>query len=254
MRLIKSGCVVFFLSLTFCSSSPTTTDGGTDGGPIVDAKADKATPETGGGDSGDSGTCASGLTCEICDGGFSPTQMVAPYSHANVCPMADVTAFVTACGTTGNSTTCMAWQTSENTSNAACLSCAFSQTTDPKWGFLVCDSMGNCNNNVGGCVDVASGTVTSEKQAGGSGSCGDLITADFGCENYSCGGCSSDADFMTCETSADAHECSTYSQAFNNATGACGFLNDASTLETDCFDQGQTDTLTTAVVTAMCGM
>jgi hypothetical protein len=110
---------------------------------------------------------------------------------------------------------------------------------------------GNCNLNVGGCVDVVSNMVSQEKQANGAGSCGDLINADFGCESYACNNCSSDSDYNACITSADMNECSQYHTPFASTTGACAFLNDASALVNACFANNDTDFQT--MVTVMCG-
>ncbi len=185
MRTLSSVISVFFISVVVgagCSSTPDNGDGGTDASPS-DAKPDKVTKDA----SGDAATCGSKLACEVCDGGFSATQMTAPYANAGLCSAADITAFVTACGANSTQATCDAWQTAEQTSGPDCLSCVFSDQAGPKWGLYVCDSQGACAFNTPGCLDVALGTVSLEKQAGGAGSCGDLYNDAYGCESYSCG-------------------------------------------------------------------
>lgn len=237
---MKHGLVISFLGFVFvaaCSSNPTTNDGGTDA--ANDVKPDKSTVDTG----TDAATCGSGLTCEVCDGTFSPTQMTAPYNKAAVCLPADITAFVTACGSTGTQTTCDDWQTAENTSAATCLSCVFSDANNPKWGVYVCDTNGACSVNTPGCLDVVLGTVTQEKQAGGAGSCGDLFNDAFTCEGVACDSCVSQSDFSSCLTSSEANECKTYADAANATTGVCAAVNDpdASAAVNACFDQTDAD-------------
>ncbi len=252
MRVVVIALVGTVVGLVCCSSTPSNVDGGSDTG-VADTKADKQISPDSGGDSG--GTCPSGLACEVCDNGFTPVQMVAPTNHPALCQTADITAYVTACGANGNSTTCNAWQTSENTSAPNCLGCVFSANTDTKWGANVCDSSGNCQPNAGGCTDVVTGLVSQEKQAGGAGSCGDLINTDLGCQNYACGNCTSNTDFNTCQTSVVAHQCSSYDGPLQAQTGVCAVLAgaDAATAATvnSCF--ANTDADLQILVGIMCG-
>jgi hypothetical protein len=247
---MKHGLLLSFvglLSIIACSSTPAADDGGTDAS--KDVKADKAVAETG----TDASTCSSGLTCEVCDGTFSPTQMTAPFSKPAACTPTDVAAFVTACGSTSTQTTCDDWQTAEDTSAPSCLACVFSNQNDPKWGVYVCDTNGACYINTPGCLDVVLATVAQEKQAGGTGSCGDLYNDAYTCESYACDSCSSQSDFSTCLGSADANECKTYADLAYATTGTCATVNDpdASALINSCFDQTDSDLQT--LTSYLCG-
>jgi hypothetical protein len=237
--------------LVFCGGGNSTDDGGSDAN-IADTKPDKQ-PSTQ--DSGDAATCGSGLSCEVCDNGFTPSNMAPPYAFPSLCAGADIAAFITACGNdTGNQTDCDNWQNNEGNSAPTCLGCVYSNLTDAKWGVYACDTSGNCIFNAGGCVDLVTGLVSQEKQAGGSGTCGDLIDTDMSCENYACDACTVQSDFNSCVGSADANECSVYDTPVEGSTGVCALLSpDASNAAAvnGCF--GNTDPDFTTMVTLMCG-
>ncbi len=135
--------------------------------------------------------------------GFSPVAQVTPIGpKAGKCPAADTTAFVTAClSANATSSTCQAWQTAEKTSNANCLSCVFTQTTGTGWGPLVCDNNG-CKLNVPGCLDLALGQQSQENSTS-TGSCGDHLSASYGCQDTACASCTG-TDFSTCVNDAVA--------------------------------------------------
>jgi hypothetical protein len=247
MRLASVVSIVSFtfLALAACSSNDSNTgDGGSDAAP--EAKPDHAAV-----DAGVDAGCPSGLACEVCDGGYTPTQMTAPYANPAKCTATDIGAFVTACGVNGTDTTCTDWQNAEATSDAGCYACIYSTDTDPSWGVYVCNNTtSTCLFNSGGCFDVALGTVADEKQAGGAGSCGDIVNADFGCEDYACSTCNG-SDYDTCISSVDSNQCATYSDAYNSTTGPCTALDDASATVTSCY--GVTDNDLTTMTTIMCG-
>lgn len=249
VNVVKAAWVGSLGCLVFCSSGSSTVDGGSDAN-IVDTKPDKQVnqPDT----SMEASTCGSGLMCEICDG-YTPITMSAAYVYPGLCPTADIAAFITACGNNGDQTDCDNWQMSEQTSDVNCLNCVYSSKSDPKWGVFACDSSGVCLYNAGGCVDYVTGTVSMEKQAQGSGSCGDLIDTDNDCQNFACNNCDS-TDQNNCLMSATANECVAYDGPVQNATGPCSVLNpDASNaaLVNMCF--GNTDPDFTTMVTLMCG-
>jgi hypothetical protein len=232
-----------------CSSNPDNGDGGSDAS--SDAKPDKVSQQDTG---SDAATCSSGLTCEVCDGSFSTTQMTKPFQAAGACSSSEIAAFVTACGAAGTQQTCDDWQTAEVDAGPSCLACTFSSTTDPKWGVYVCDdNAGTCSFNTPGCLDVALATVAQEKQAGGAGSCGDLYNDAYGCESYSCNSCVAQADFDKCITSADANECKQYADLAYSTTGKCSAANDpdASATINSCFNQNDTDLATMTAL--LCG-
>jgi hypothetical protein len=236
----------------FCGQSPTANDAGTDGSTGADVTSDKQVTPDGGSDG--ASKCPSGLACEVCDNGYTPWAMAAPYAHAAVCTPADITAFVTACGanmtTTDAGTSCDAWQTAEGNSAPNCLGCIYSNQTDPKWGVYACDNNG-CLFNSGGCVDVVTGQVAQEKQAKGPGSCGDIMDANNGCQDYACGNCAN-AEYNTCITSVTANACKVYDDPVTMQTGACSVLAaaDASAVAT-C--DAATDADLNAMATTMCG-
>ncbi|HEX4517408.1 MAG TPA: hypothetical protein VH054_27875 [Polyangiaceae bacterium] len=251
---MKHGFAFVVLGLVFtaaCSSSPDTGDGGQEGG-STDAKPDKVTSNDSGGDA--ASTCKSGLTCEVCDGTFSTSQMTAPYQKAGACTAGDITAFVTACGAAGTEQTCDAWQNAEVDAGPSCLDCTFSSSTASKWGVYVCDdNAGTCSFNTPGCLDVALATVAQEKQAGGSGSCGDLYNDAYDCESYACNSCVSQTDFDSCLSSADDNECKQYADLAYSTTGTCAAANDpdASATINSCFNQNDTDLATMTAL--LCG-
>jgi hypothetical protein len=247
---MKHGFAIFFvtLSIAACSSNFDNNDGGTDG--AADVKPDKA--KTDGGDG--AAACSSGLSCEVCDGTFGTTQMTAPFQKAAACSPSDITAFVTACGSTETSSSCDDWQTAEVDAGPSCLDCVFSSQNGAKWGVYVCDdNTGACFFNTPGCLDVALATVAQEKQAGGAGSCGDLFNDAYMCEGYSCNSCVSQSDFDTCLQSADANECKPYADLAYSTTGKCSAANDpdASATINSCFGQNDTDLATMTAL--LCG-
>jgi hypothetical protein len=250
---MKQGFAITALGLFLiaaCSSNPDNGDGGSEGG--TDAKPDKVVQNNDGGDG--AAACASGTTCEVCDGNFQTSQMTAPYNKAGACTQNDIAAFVTACGANSTQQTCDAWQTAEVDAGPSCLDCTFSSQSAAKWGVYVCDdNAGTCFINTPGCLDVALATVSQEKQAGGSGSCGDLYNDAYMCEGYSCNSCTAQSDFDKCLQSADANECKKYADLAYATTGACAAANDpdASATINSCFNQNDTDLATMTAL--LCG-
>ncbi|HSQ64212.1 MAG TPA: hypothetical protein VLM85_13390 [Polyangiaceae bacterium] len=231
-----------------CSSSPAKTDGGTD------AKADTSTkPDTG--TTGDGGGCTSGLACELCDvSGFTPTTQSAPTQMANACTQTQINDFVTACFGSGTSTTCSAWQ-SANADAGSCVSCVFTLQSAAAWGALVCTSSG-CSLNSPGCLDLELSQVSQEKQAGGAGSCGDVLSASYGCQDYACGTCTTtggtSSDFSTCVNAALNAECKSYGDKFTTDPACASLQGDAAPAGAlKCFPQADTDV--PAFVNVFCG-
>jgi len=192
--------------------------------------------------------CGSGLSCEMCNvSGFTPSTMAAPIGPTSTdCTDQDIADFDTAClATSATQQTCSTW---ESSASKSCLGCLVTQDTASSWGFLHCSSTG-CQLNVQGCVDEALGQVSQEKQAGGSGSCGDLINASYGCQEYACSTCST-TDFANCANSAVANECASYVAPVESTTGACSTLNNNTQAQT-CFAQDEQTEI--AMATYMCG-
>lgn len=163
--------------------------------------------------------CGDALACETCDvTGFTPTQLSPPVSATNACSPSDIQAFVTACvGSTATPTTCSGWQ--ESDAGAACGACILTPTTSAQSGALLCDAT-SCQANEGGCVDILLSEVSREIGSGGSGSCGDLVSAEYGCIDYACGACTTSSDFDACETNATQVECQAYADAVKSSS-AC---------------------------------
>lgn len=232
MQWLKSAMVVSSVmmaatafSVEGCSSNNNNKTDAGDGGIV--GKDTGPGKDTGTTNDGSIGQCPSGSpACEVCDvSGFSPAPQVTPIGpKAGKCPSTDIQAFETAClASTATSATCQAWQTSEKTSNATCLSCVFTQTTGTGWGPLVCDNNG-CKLNVPGCLDLALGQQSQENGTS-TGSCGDYLSASYGCQDQACSACTG-TDFGTCANDAVSNECKTYADAFSNATPCAALQGD----------------------------
>ncbi len=200
------------LAANGCSSNKANgTDGGDTGVTGLDAKSEK-TPT---GDSGDSGGCFQSVSCEVCDQStYVPAKMGSPIQTLHACTTADMNAYVAACFPPGTQAECTAWYAADS---GACTTC-LGQTmqTAATWGAIICGSS-TCQLNTGDCLDLVLGTVSSEKINNGSGSCGDAVTAAFGCEDAACSTCM-DPDFTTCVTNTETMECAQY---YNTQTTAC---------------------------------
>jgi len=182
--------------------------------------------------------------------------MPAARSQPNACSSQEIDAFVAACfGATTTQTTYNAWQTKEADAGA-CLGCVFTLQTSKAWGPLVCTST-SCLLNRAGCVDLFLGQVSQETSSGGSGSCGDLLGAIYGCQDYACNTCDTtppgSSDYDTCAQAAATNECKSYVGPVDSATGPCAMLTtDASPPgATSCFSEQDTDM--PAFMNAFCG-
>ena len=186
--------------------------------------------------------CHSGLACELCDvSGYTPTPVSRPMAILNACTTSEMNDLATACfGTNATQQTCNAWQTAQGDAGS-CLPCVFTLQSAAVWGPIVCDST-SCSVNTAGCVDMLLGQVAAEKASGGPGSCGDLIDASYGCQDYACSTCSSNgapnSDFNACLASAVSNECKAYADAVNSTTGPCATLEgDGGAAAAVCFPQ-----------------
>ncbi len=193
--------------------------------------------------------CVSSVACEQCDvSGYSPTVMSKPLVELNACTQQEMADFVTACfSSTATQQTCNAWQMSVSDAGP-CVSCVLTLQSSSAWGAFVCTSS-TCTTNIGGCVDLVLGEVSQEKKAGGSGSCGDLVNAAYGCQFYACDTCST-PDFDTCVQSASANECSSYETPITSPSGPCPLTMDAGPIA-KCFPQANTDI--TSFLNVFCG-
>jgi hypothetical protein len=184
--------------------------------------------------------CASGLACELCDvSGYAPTLMSPPATMSHACTSQELAAFATAClGSSASQQTCQSWQTAQGDAGT-CLPCLFTLQSSAAWGPVVCSSS-SCSVNTAGCVDLALAQVGLEKAKGGPGSCGDLVNASYGCQDYACGTCAS-SDFNTCVQSALANECKPYGDALDANNGPCAMLQGDASSPTVCFPSSDTD-------------
>jgi hypothetical protein len=197
-----------------------------DGGAVTDAKHDaptdaKSDAKADASTDADGGGCSSGLACEVCNvSGYTPVTMGKPTVMQGACSSGQMSSFATACvGPNATAVTCLNWQTS-NADAGNCVNCVFTMQSSANWGPVVC-TPSSCTFNNGGCLDLELSQVTNEKNAGGNGSCGDLLSASYGCQNYACGTCGNSifsADFQTCDNSAVANECKSYVTALTNAS------------------------------------
>jgi hypothetical protein len=170
----------------------------------------------------------------------------------------ELQAFVTACFSSGATmSACKAWETMDGGACSMCLAPVL--RTSPQWGPFDCaNAMAPCGANAGGCVDLILNTVSQEKTQGGNGSCGDLVTINFGCQDYACSSCdapsdNNPADGPACESSAVANECLQYVDGVDSPTGVCGILGSdaAPPAINDCFPS--TDAENVNFVNVFCG-
>ena len=172
----------------------------------------------------ESATCSSALACEDCSAAISyqPPMMGVPIATANACTQSELQAFATACFSSGaTQQSCAAWQQQDSGACGACLAPA--STSSATWGPIDCPSASACDANVGGCVDLVLGAIADERGQGGTGSCGDALSAALGCEDVACGACAT-GDVAACLQSSATNECASYENATASATGACAAI------------------------------
>ncbi len=217
---------------------------------VLDARPDHRDADAG---------CGSGLMCEECNvSGYMPIMQNKPVQVLNACSAPELQAFVTACFSAGATMgTCTAWEAMDGGACRMCLAPVL--RTSPTWGPFDCaNAQAPCGANAGGCVDLILNTVSQEMSQGGTGSCGDLVTINFGCQDYACSECDApndnDAgDGVACESSAVANECLSFVDAVDSTTGVCGIIGSdaAPAAITDCFPQ--TDAENVNFVNVFCG-
>lgn len=196
------------------------------------------------------------IACAACDtSGYPVTTMSKPVATPGACSGAQITSWITACHNSSIPTTCRAWHAAQPQAGmgSGCSAC-LRATPDSAatWGAIHCADATHCSNNIPGCVDLVTNGINQERQAGGSGSCGDLISALEGCENYMCGACPSNdgtgggftgSSEALCEQSVLANECKSYDTPIESATGPCALINgDAAPPKVSrCFPQSDAD-------------
>lgn len=152
---------------------------------------------------------------------YQPTTMMPPNPpHAGACTQQQTSDYAQ-CQAEQDTTLCQ--QFADGQSGQGCRACIETQTTDPTWGVIVFQGSNNGTFNIEGCVDDALGDTSLEKASGGSGSCGDLLHASYGCQKAACAACTGDA-LDECADEARQGGCSAYDTAVESTTGACALL------------------------------
>lgn len=250
MRVTRRAPLVFLLTFTAlaasqCSSPTSTVDAGSDAHFDVTQGSDAAV--------GDAGTCG-----PVDVSGYQPAPLTPPNPpHQNKCTPQQVGDYAEC---QGASDTTLCQQFADGQSGQACRQCIETQSTDPRWGVIVfTGSTGSYD--IEGCVDDALGQLAQEKASGGTGSCGDLLFASYGCQDAACDACKG-SDFDACVNSAIAGVCKAFDAPVESSTGVCGALfGDAASSEAaSCFPdtsitdpkQQEVDWLT-RIVGYMCG-
>jgi hypothetical protein len=206
LRSLSTGVVAALLAvlLSQCSAASLSH---ADGGPGYDAEAPDAPVDA-------------VLACGPLDvAGFNPQTMHPPNPpHAGKCTLQQSQDFA-ACES-GDTSKCA--QFSPGQPAEACGACIDTHASDATWGVVVFDGqIGTVN--IEGCVDDALGEVSQEKASGGSGSCGDLLHASYGCQDAACSACTGD-ELTSCISSAVAGGCATYASDVQSPNGPCDLL------------------------------
>jgi hypothetical protein len=171
--------------------------------------ADGLPPIDSGGGGGDSG----GPSCEMPTSGYTAMTYVAATASQGLCSATDISAFTAACGDSGTSTTCGAWQTAnvqqEGGAGTPCGNCIFAPMNN---GGTWTDPEGFFEPNYGACIQLTDATNGA--------ACAAAFNAISGCEAVGCDSCSSESDYESCESSVDGTGGSCASFA-STATTAC---------------------------------
>lgn len=153
--------------------------------------------------------------------GYQPSTFVPPNPpHANKCTSQQTSDYAQ-CQAAKNTSLCK--QFADGQTGQACRQCIETQASDQRWGVIVFQGTTSGTINVEGCVDDALGQVAKEKESGGTGSCGDLLHASYGCQEEACAACSGD-DVGSCIDDAVSGGCKSYDQAVQSSTGPCSAL------------------------------
>lgn len=102
-----------------------------------------------------------------------------------------------------------------------CRECIETPITASTWGVVVLTGQSRVYNTEG-CIDDALAEVSMEKASGGSGSCGNLLFALYGCEAYACTACTGAAHDACMGASISA--CMAYNAPALSMSGPCSAL------------------------------
>jgi hypothetical protein len=151
--------------------------------------------------------------------GFQPAAMMpASAPHAGACSAQQASDFAKCLGG-GDAALCQQFQ--QGMPGQACGECVETPATAAHWGVVVTSGSSNVFN-VEGCIDAALGELALEKGSGGSGSCGDLLYAFYGCEAAACAACVGSSRDMCVGQAGSA--CSTYDAPVESSSGPCAPL------------------------------
>ena len=243
--LFFSAIVIVAVAAACSGDDKTQTDGGTDAHFDVAQAPDAAKPDA--------------ETCGPVDvSSYQPQPLTPPNPpHANKCTSQQIGDYAQC---RGAKQTSLCGQFADGQPGQACRQCVETQSTDPRWGVIVFTGS-NGVYNIEGCVDDALSEVSLEKANGGTGSCGDLLFASYGCQGAACSACDGSA-FDACVVQAVSGACKAYDTPVESSTSPCAaLLGDAAPPDgTNCFPdtkitdstQQQVDWLT-RIVTYMCG-
>jgi hypothetical protein len=207
--LLSLATALVVVAAAACSSDDSV---GTDGGP--DATYDVAP--------GKDVVVGDAQACGPVDvSGYQATPLTPPNPpHQNKCTTQQVSDYAQ-CQGAGVTSLCQ--QFADGQPGQTCRQCIETQTTDPRWGVIVFSGSNKGVFNIEGCVDDALDQVTDEKANGGTGSCGDLLFASYGCQQAACGACTG-TDFDACTSAAVAGGCKPYDTPVESDTGPCAAL------------------------------
>lgn len=209
--MLRCIAAVSFVCVTSCGASTHESDAG-------DASKDGFVPSDAGFDVSNDGP---GICGPVDVTGYVPTPLVPPNPpHQNKCTTQQASDYAQC---QGAKVTSLCKQFADGQPGQTCRQCIETQTTDPRWGVIVFKGTTSGVVNVEGCVDDALAQVSKEKENGGTGSCGDLLHASYGCQTDACAACSSD-EVQACVDEAASGGCKSYDQAVQSSTGPCNAL------------------------------
>jgi hypothetical protein len=176
-------------------------------------------------------------TCGPADvSGYQPPALTPPNPpHQNKCSTQQIDDYAQCQGADDQA---LCKQFADGQSGQTCRECIETQSTDPRWGVIVFTGS-NGVYDIAGCVDDALGEVSDEKASGGTGSCGDLLFASFGCQLAACGACKGSA-FDTCASDVVDSACQAFDMPVESSSGPCADLfGDAAPSDaSSCFPDG----------------
>jgi hypothetical protein len=160
------------------------------------------------------------LACgPIAVSGYQPTPLTPTNPpHAGACTAQQASDYAQ-CNVESDTALCAQFES--GMPGQACRQCIEAPSNASTWGVVVLTGQTRFYNTEG-CIDDALAEVSMEKATGGSGSCGDLLLALYGCETYACTACTA-AAHDTC-TGASISVCMAYNAPATSMSGPCSAL------------------------------